>query len=50
MPKYASMVAGGWNWKVANGWHATFRSGAFSEFGELLKSGRPVKDLNIKAE
>ncbi|HZL71688.1 MAG TPA: lipopolysaccharide kinase InaA family protein [Planctomycetota bacterium] len=48
MPKYAAMSAGGWKWRVANGWHASFRSGAFTDFGGLLKSARPVKDLNIK--
>jgi len=48
MPKYASMKAGGWRWRVANGWHASFKSGALAHFGDLLKIARPVKDLNIK--
>jgi tRNA A-37 threonylcarbamoyl transferase component Bud32 len=48
MPKYAPMSAGGWKWKVANGWRASFKSGAFARFDDLLKSACPVKDLNIK--
>jgi tRNA A-37 threonylcarbamoyl transferase component Bud32 len=48
MPRYAAMSAGGWKWRVANGWHASFRTGGFARFGDLLKSARPVKDLNIK--
>jgi tRNA A-37 threonylcarbamoyl transferase component Bud32 len=42
------MAVSGWRWRVANGWHAAFKSGAFAKFGDLLHSARVVKDLNIK--
>lgn len=33
---------------MADEWRAAFESGAFSRFEDLLRAGRPIKDLKIK--
>jgi len=48
MPKYHGVTADGWRWRVADEWRAAFESGAFSRFEDLLRAGRPIKDLKIK--
>src|SRR5258705_9990284 len=48
MPTYYLVAADGWKWRVADEWRASFESGPFARFEELLRTGRPIKDLNIK--
>ncbi len=48
MSRYREISSGGWRWRVADEWRASFESGPFARFEELLRTGRPIKDLNIK--
>jgi tRNA A-37 threonylcarbamoyl transferase component Bud32 len=48
MSEYRALTADGWRWRVATAWVASFTTGPFARFGDLLRAGRPVKDLNIK--
>jgi tRNA A-37 threonylcarbamoyl transferase component Bud32 len=48
MSEYRKLTSDGWTWRVAAAWAPSFTNGPFARFDELLRAGRPVKDLNIK--
>jgi tRNA A-37 threonylcarbamoyl transferase component Bud32 len=48
MSEYRRVSADGWRWRVAESWVPSFQAGPFAKFDDLLRRGRPVKDLNIK--